>query len=140
MDGQKQPEPAVEAKPEKQPRHSFMDIRRPKVKDAPTEHPVALPTSSVPRSSAAPSSNGPEEAAPEKLADAPPEDGTEIIDDSAKKQVEPTKAKPIKAPKSPKPPRQSGVGLAIFATIVIILGLGALATYAYLRGNNIAPF
>ena len=41
-----------------------------------------------------------------------------------------------------KPPKQPGssVGLAIFATIVIVLGLGALFTYAYLRTNNISIF
>jgi hypothetical protein len=41
-----------------------------------------------------------------------------------------------------KPPKQpgSGVGLAIFATIVIVLCLGALFTYAYLRTNNISIF
>lgn len=44
-------------------------------------------------------------------------------------------AKPA-TPKSPKTPR-SGVGLAIFATIVIVLALAALFAYAYLRSNNI---
>ena len=41
-----------------------------------------------------------------------------------------------------KPPKQpgSGVGLAIFATIVIVLGLAALLVYAYLRTNNISLF
>jgi uncharacterized protein HemX len=33
-----------------------------------------------------------------------------------------------------------GVGLAIFATIVIVLGLAALMVYAYLRTNHIRPF
>ncbi|HEX7633346.1 MAG TPA: hypothetical protein VF401_03400 [Candidatus Saccharimonadales bacterium] len=48
--------------------------------------------------------------------------------------VEPKKqAKPAPAPT--KPPRQpsNGVGMAIFATVVIVLGLAALATYAYLQ-------
>lgn len=31
------------------------------------------------------------------------------------------------------PKKSTGVGLAIFATVVIVLGLAALATYAYLK-------
>lgn len=42
-----------------------------------------------------------------------------------------------KAPKPPKTPR-SGAGLAIAATIIIVLGLAALFVYAYLRTNNIS--
>lgn len=45
-----------------------------------------------------------------------------------------------KPPKPPKPPRQPGVGLAITATVLIVLGLGLLATYAYLRSNHITLF
>ncbi len=41
--------------------------------------------------------------------------------------------------KSPKH-RGSGVGLAIFATIVIVLGLAVLVVYAYLRTNHIQVF
>jgi|SRR5665647_661887 len=33
---------------------------------------------------------------------------------------------------------QQGVGGAIFASVVIVLGLAALATYVYLKTNNIA--
>lgn len=42
---------------------------------------------------------------------------------------------PKKAEHKPSTPKQpgTGVGLAIFATIVIVLGLAALATYAYLK-------
>jgi hypothetical protein len=42
-------------------------------------------------------------------------------------------AKP-EAPAKPKVPKQpgNGVALAIIATVVIVLGLAALATYAYL--------
>jgi hypothetical protein len=36
-------------------------------------------------------------------------------------------------PKAPKPPREKGVGLAIVGTVIIVLGLAALATYAYLQ-------
>lgn len=42
---------------------------------------------------------------------------------------------------SARPPRRhtgSGVGVAIFATLVIVLGLGTLMVYAYLRTNGIA--
>ena len=35
-------------------------------------------------------------------------------------------------PTTPKQP-SSGTGLAIFATVVIVLGLAALATYAYIK-------
>lgn len=49
----------------------------------------------------------------------------------AKKHAQ-TTAKP--APKKPKAsPASSGVGLAITATVIIVLGLAALATYAYLK-------
>lgn len=34
--------------------------------------------------------------------------------------------------------RSSGAGLAIFATIVVVLGLGAMMVYAYLRTNGVA--
>jgi hypothetical protein len=40
-----------------------------------------------------------------------------------------------------RPPRRhtgSGVGVAIFATLVVVLGLGTLMVYAYLRTNGIA--
>ncbi|MDB5164636.1 MAG: hypothetical protein JWL89_262 [Candidatus Saccharibacteria bacterium] len=30
----------------------------------------------------------------------------------------------------------TGIGLAIFATVIIVLGLAALATYAYIKTNN----
>ena len=43
-------------------------------------------------------------------------------------------------PKVPKPPRQprTGVGLAVFATVVIVLGLAALMVYAYLRTQGVS--
>jgi hypothetical protein len=46
------------------------------------------------------------------------------------KEVADQKDKP--APKAPKQPK-NGVGLAIMATVLIVLGLAALATYAYLQ-------
>lgn len=62
--------------------------------------------------------------------------------------VEPTdEKKDTKAPVTAvhkKPPaakeKGSGVGGAIFAAVIIVLGLAALFTYAYLRSQNIAVF
>ena len=49
------------------------------------------------------------------------------------KQDKPKVTKPPKAPRS-------GVGLAITATVIIVLGLAALFVYAYLRSNNISAY
>jgi hypothetical protein len=43
---------------------------------------------------------------------------------------QPAKIPPPKA--APKPPKQ-GVAAAIFATVIIVLGLAALAVYAYIK-------
>lgn len=59
----------------------------------------------------------------------------------------PPEAEPDTAPakravdKPPKPPRPSkqpgnGVGAAIAATVIIVLGLAVLITYAYLKTNS----
>ncbi len=48
-----------------------------------------------------------------------------------------TKQVVTKPPKPPKVPG-SGIGLAIFATVVIVLGLGAMMVYAYLRTNGVS--
>lgn len=45
--------------------------------------------------------------------------------------------KPVKPPKAPK---KHGSGGAVIAAVVIIVALGAMFTYAYLRSNNIAVF
>ena len=63
---------------------------------------------------------------PVAVAPAPP---AEAADPKAKSVS--AKEKP-KAPKPAKKPR-NGVGMAIFATIIIVLGLAAMATYAYLK-------
>ena len=133
MDGQKQPEPVVNTDaPAKQPRRSIMDIRRPKTE-------AASPTPPEPASAVTkPTPEKPAEAT--AVATPPPEEPAEKSDNPAETLEEPKKSKTPKPPKPPKQPRQPGVGLAIFATMIIILGLGALATYAYLRTNNIAPF
>lgn len=139
MDGQKQveqlaAEEAEKAAPAKQPRHSFMDIRRPK------------PAAETPAADAAKAEqkvDEPKAAVQPEVTPAPPKDATELADDPAQKLEEPKKEKQqkeAKPAKPPKTPRQPGVGLAIFATVVIVLGLAALATYAYLRTNNVAPF
>jgi len=67
---------------------------------------------------------------------APPPLLIEIID---KRPAAPAAEGPKKSagPAHPKQPDQpkSGVGLAIFATVVIVLALAGLATYAYLQSR-----
>lgn len=46
---------------------------------------------------------------------------------------------PAAVTRSPRTPG-SGAGLAVAATVVIVLGLGALLVYAYLRSNGISIF
>ena len=86
---------------------------------------------------------------PPKLAAAPattdgvktppplPDNAAPAAEKSGEKD-KPKQAKP-KVTKSPKVPR-SGVGLAIAATVIIVLGLAALFVYAYLRTNNISAY
>lgn len=69
---------------------------------------------------------------------APPEDALD-----PKEKTEPTKVEKDKAAakaKVEKPPAPkksgSGVGMAIFATILIVFGLAAMATFAYLKTQN----
>lgn len=73
--------------------------------------------------------NGPVKAPPPEAGEGTPE------------SVE-LKKPAAKAAKLPKPPRarSSGVALAVTATIVIVLGLGALFVYAYLRSQGISTF
>lgn len=131
----------------------FFDVQRPKkdqpvaTKEAASATPVAdEPTPAAPQPAApAPLNPEPAENLPDEmpdLAQAPPEEDAANTDESAKKPEEKKQdnAEQPQVNKPPKPPRQPGVGVAIFATIVIILGLAALATYAYLRTNNIAIF
>ncbi|HVX57707.1 MAG TPA: hypothetical protein VHA37_08310 [Candidatus Saccharimonadales bacterium] len=47
----------------------------------------------------------------------------------------PSTKKAAPQPTVAKKPRRQGVGLAIAATVIIVLGLAALATYAYLQGT-----
>ena len=69
---------------------------------------------------------------------APPEE-TPPATEAPKNEKPAKKAKPAKV-KKPKGPRQPGVGLAIFASTVIVLGLATLAVYAYLKSNDIPVF
>lgn len=69
------------------------------------------------------------------VADSKPEVAKELTtkpetksDDKTKKPVATVQTKP----KSP----NHGVGMAIFATVVIVLGLGAIAAYAWLKQNS----
>ena len=66
---------------------------------------------------------------PETLKE-PPEDTKESVE-----------LKPAKTA-NPKPPKaqSSSVGLAIFATVVIVLALALMMVYAYLRTNHISVF
>jgi hypothetical protein len=49
-------------------------------------------------------------------------------------EKKPAEAAPAVPPK-PKAPKQPNIGLAITATVIIVLGLAALATYAYLKSR-----
>jgi uncharacterized protein HemX len=65
----------------------------------------------------------------------------EVPKDLPKETEESVELKPQK-PVNTKPVQTAGrgVGLAIFATIVIVLGLAVLMVYAYLQTNHIRPF
>lgn len=69
-------------------------------------------------------------APPDQVVAAPPESASET------KPVAPAEEKPKpKAPPKPKQPK-TGVGMAVFATVIIVLGLAAMATFAYLKQTN----
>jgi hypothetical protein len=55
-----------------------------------------------------------------------------VAEDQASHVVPPAATPKATKPATAKAPR-AGVGLAISATVVIVLGLAALATYAYLQ-------
>lgn len=78
----------------------------------------------------------PKPAAPEPVRAAPQQavDLPVAEPESTAKKPKPAEKTPVAKP--PKKPR-TGVGLAVFATIVIVLGLGALMVYAYLRTNGV---
>lgn len=66
--------------------------------------------------------------APEAVASAPPEQTDPKAKQPAKQETPPK-------PKTPKP-KGNGVTAAIFATVIIVLGLGLLAVYAYIKQNK----
>ena len=76
---------------------------------------------------------------PAELVKTPPKEETPPSSVPQQPEAKAQKPAALKTPKPPKQPR-SGVGLAILATVLIILGLGALCTYAYLRTIGINPF
>lgn len=64
---------------------------------------------------------------------APPPDAEEKAskDESARHDSSP--AKKASKPQAASKPRDGNVGMAIFATVIIVLGLAALAVFAYLK-------
>ena len=66
------------------------------------------------------------------LAQAPPETEEKSKATTDKKADTDSKKKATVQSKNPDT-NSSGVGMAIFATVVIVLGLAGLATYAYLK-------
>lgn len=64
-----------------------------------------------------------------------PAPAPDVPADKQRSKESPEPAKPAPKAVKPKAPKQpgSGVGFAIAATVVIVLGLAALATYAYLQ-------
>jgi hypothetical protein len=68
----------------------------------------------------------------------PPKPPEVPLDPPEAEKEESVELKPNKLPVS-KPAKQPGhgVGIAILATVVIILGLAVLVVYAYLRTNHI---
>ncbi|MGC1177378.1 MAG: hypothetical protein WA843_04885 [Candidatus Saccharimonadales bacterium] len=72
---------------------------------------------------------------PADQANSSPVPDTPVKQKDAKHAAKAAKKAAAKQPTLPKQPGH-GVGLAIFATVIIILGLAALATYAYLKTNH----
>ncbi len=80
-------------------------------------------------------------ANPKPVMDVVPPKTAETIKEPPKEAAESVELKPAKPPLAKLPKQQrSGVGLAIFATVVIVLALGAMMVYAYLRTNHISVF
>jgi hypothetical protein len=98
----------------------------------PEQKPIAPAVMDIvpPRSSIA----EPLKAAPPDTASAPTAQPEKISKRDAKQQKEKTTV--TKAPKTP----GNGTGLAVAATIIIVLGLGAMMVYAYFRTKGISIF
>ncbi len=112
----------------------------PRPADPKSETPKPAEPKPVEPKPASPAPTPSEEPFTEETPVKPPEDDA---DDADQKANEHGKAKNEPKPvinKPPKQPKQPGVGMAIVATVIIILGLSALATYAYLRTNGTSLF
>jgi uncharacterized protein HemX len=73
--------------------------------------------------------------------DVVPPKAPEPLKEPPKQAEQSVELKPSKMPVTKPPKRQgSGVGLAIFATVVIVLALAAMMVYAYLRTKHISVF
>jgi hypothetical protein len=105
------------------------------VTDAPTATDTPVAAEAVPpKPAAAPVMDvRPPQAEAAPVREPKAEEAPKPADDKETKK--PEKVKKEKPPKvvTPKKPRQPGVGTAIFASVVIVLGLAALAVYAYLK-------
>lgn len=73
--------------------------------------------------------------APPRIAGNEPVKAPPETSDASLESVDLKKQDAQKPAKPPKPPRPhgSGIGLAVVATIIIVLGLGALFVYAFLQ-------
>jgi uncharacterized protein HemX len=105
-------------------------------KPAPQVNDISAPATSAPAEQNQPT----DEHKPEPANDANVAPAPQNNDDQHPKETETKEADQPKPVKPPKPPRKHGSGGAIFAAVVIILALGAMFTYAYLRTQNIAVF
>ncbi len=99
-----------------------------------TDQPTAVIAAALPKP-AAPVMDVKPPVADNAVHAAPPEEKTaDTTEPKADKKSKKTKAPKVTKPKTP---RQPGSGGAIFASVVIVLGLAALAVYAYLKSVNI---
>ncbi len=73
----------------------------------------------------------------EVLAEAPPAIEPATVDEQLKesKVDSPDLLKPSKQPKPAKPQRSDNVKAAIIATVILVLGMSALAVFAYLKSR-----
>ncbi len=77
--------------------------------------------------------------APVAVQPAPPAEAADPKDTPEPAEARKDKNAPknkIQKPALPQTPRDKSVSTAIFATVIIVLGLAALATYAYLKTQN----
>jgi hypothetical protein len=104
------------------------DAPKPAAPSAPVMDVVAPPPAPDP----APAANG-----DDKPHDPPPAEPDHQAGPDEKKPeaVKPAEVAPPPKPVIPKQPG-SGIGMAIFGTVVIVLALAGLAVYAYLKSKN----